>query len=149
MTLLRSLIKKLSFVVNYHLCWKQANYRDSKSDTDNDIWTSCILDIKNSCQQRKNRVLRDTPLTTWNLKKHCACCPFVHCFIGPFWHFRVETEWESGCYFISQIMPAMCFVRACCKTPRKYRLKFSSETTCKTFQVSSSYAGAMGQGKQN
>ena len=64
MTLLRSLIKKLSFVVNYHLCWKQANYGDSKSDTDNDIWTSCILDIKNSCQQRKNRVLRDTPLTT-------------------------------------------------------------------------------------
>ena len=149
MSLLRSLIKKLSFVVNYHLCWKQANYRDSKSDTDNDIWTSCILDIKNSCQQRKNRVLRDTPLTTWNLKKTLcmlSICPLFH---WTFLTFRVETEWESGCYFISQIMPAMCFVRACCKTPRKYRLKFSSETTCKTFLVSSSYAGARGQGKQN
>ena len=69
MTLLRSLIKKLYFVVNYHLCWKQANYRDSKSDTDNDIWTSCILDIENSCQQRKIRVLRHA-LDNMKLKKN-------------------------------------------------------------------------------
>ena len=54
----------MCFVVTYHLWWKQANYRDSNSDSDNDIWTSCYLE--NSCQQRKI-IVEIVPSHEWHL----------------------------------------------------------------------------------